>query len=114
VKQGRLFRPRSDLFMQHFLASRQTVDVPIKHLFVEYKFWIERQTPFATVREELATLARQGVDFRRIVAPEKEDSLYGLSTFLDIFDIRTTYPLMLAILDAKVDDSEWQRIFYDS
>ena len=34
VKQGRLNRPRSDLYMQHFLASRQGVDIPIKHLFV--------------------------------------------------------------------------------
>ena len=48
VRQGRLHRPRSDLFMQHFLASRQTVDIPIKHLFVEYKFWIDRQRPFPT------------------------------------------------------------------
>lgn len=53
VKQGRLLRPRSDLFMQHFLSSRQGVDIPIKHLFVEYKFWIERQRPFATVNDEL-------------------------------------------------------------
>ena len=28
--------------MQHFLASRQMVDIPIKHLFVEYRHWIER------------------------------------------------------------------------
>lgn len=44
--------------MQHFLASQQTVDVPVKHLFVEYKFWIERKHPFATVTEELTVLAQ--------------------------------------------------------
>ena len=49
VKQGRLLRPRSDLFMQHFLSSRQGVDIPIMHLFVEYKFWIERKQLLATV-----------------------------------------------------------------
>jgi len=38
VTQGRLSRPRSDLFMQHFLASRQAVDVPIKHLGVLNNF----------------------------------------------------------------------------
>src|SRR5262249_29503140 len=37
ILQGRLTRPRSDLFMQHFLASRRMVDIPVKHLFVEYK-----------------------------------------------------------------------------
>ncbi|MFA5909275.1 MAG: DUF262 domain-containing protein, partial [Vicinamibacterales bacterium] len=43
VRQGRLIRPRSDLFMQHFLTSHQMADVPIKHLYVEYRFWIERE-----------------------------------------------------------------------
>lgn len=110
VKQGRLLRPRSDLFMQHFLSSRQTIDIPIKHLFVEYKFWIERQQPFPSVKEELATLSRQGDDFRRIIEPKKGDPLYALVTFLDAFDIRTSYPLLLTMLDVKIDDGQWNVI----
>ena len=110
VKQGRLLRPRSDLFMQHFLSSRQTVDIPIKHLFVEYKFWIERQKPFATVREELATLSRQGDDFRRIIEPKVGDPIQPLAVFLDSFDVRTCYPLLLALLDANIDEGEWKKI----
>ena len=107
VKQGRLLRPRSDLFLQHFLASRLTADIPVKHLFVEYKFWIERQEPFPTVEDELACLTRQGKDFRRIIAPAKDDVLYGLVTFLDAFDVRTCYPLLLTLLDIGLDDSQW-------
>ena len=107
VKQGRLLRPRSDLFMQHFLASRLAVDIPIKHLFVEYKFWIERQQPFATVKDELATLSRQGNDFRRIIEPKKGDPLFGLVTFIDSYDIRTSYPLLLAMLDVGIDEAQW-------
>ena len=107
VKQGRLFRPRSDLFLQHFLASRLTTDIPVKHLFVEYKFWIERTQPFATVKEELASLAQQGDDFRRILAPIKGDQLYVLATFLETFDVRTSYPLLLAMLDMGMDDAQW-------
>jgi uncharacterized protein with ParB-like and HNH nuclease domain len=110
VRQGRLIRPRSDLFMQHFLASRQGVDVPIKHLFVEYKFWIERQKPFATVRDEVATLARQGDDFRRIIAPRKNDILLSLVSFLDCFDIRTAYPLLLHLLDTGLTDVQWKSV----
>jgi uncharacterized protein with ParB-like and HNH nuclease domain len=104
VRQGRLSRPRSDLFMQHFLASRETVDIPIKHLFVEYKFWIDKTRPFSTVREELATLARQRDDFRRITAPSKEDVLHPLARFLDVFEVSTAYPFLLASLDAAVND----------
>ena len=110
VKQGRLLRPRSDLFIQHFLASRQTRDIPIKHLFVEYKYWIEKQQPFATVRDELATLARQGDDFRRIISPKKGDPIYELATFLDTFDIRTAHPLLLLLLDVEIDDDAWPKI----
>ena len=108
VKQGRLVRPRSDLFMQHFLASGIGEDIPIKHLFVEYKNWVERTDPFGgSIRDELATLARQGDHFRRIVEPKKGDPIYRLAVFLDAFDIRTAYPLLLTLLDAETSSSEW-------
>jgi Protein of unknown function DUF262/Protein of unknown function (DUF1524) len=104
VRQGRLSRPRSDLLMQHFLSSRETVDIPIRHLFVEYKFWIEKAKPFATVRQELETLARQRDDFRRITAPPKEDALFPLARFLEVFEVSTAYPFLLAALDKRVSD----------
>ncbi len=110
VKQGRLLRPRSDLFLQHFLSSRLAVDVPITHLFEEYKFWIDRDKPFATVKDELSCLARQGEDFRRIIAPAKDDVLFGLATFIEAFDVRTTYPLVLAMLDQGYDDRQWRLV----
>ncbi len=110
VKQGRLLRPRSDLFIQHFLASRQTYDIPIKHLFVEYKYWIQRKAPFESVADELAELARQGHDFRRILEPKKNDSLYSLAVFLDAFDVRTSYPLLLSLLDVGISDEEWRAV----
>ncbi|WP_143461592.1 DUF262 domain-containing protein, partial [Leptospirillum ferriphilum] len=99
ITQGRLKRPRSDLFMQHFLASKEAVDIPIKHLYVEYKWWIERKKPFKNVREELSTLSNQGGNFRRIIEPSKEDNLFLFVTFLKSFDIGTVYPLLLYLLD---------------
>ena len=110
VKQGRLLRPRSDLFIQHFLASRQTYGIPIKHLFAEYKYWIERKKPFESVADELTVLARQGDDFRRIIEPKKDDPLYSLAVFLDTFDVRTPYPLLLTLLDVGINDEEWRAV----
>lgn len=110
VRQGRLLRPRSDLFMQHFLSSRLTTDIPIKHLFVEYRFWIDRKQPFSSVHDELATLARQGDDFRRIIDPKSDDIIFPLVTFIDCFDIRTVYPLLLYILDVGHTDASWRDI----
>jgi hypothetical protein len=96
--------------MQHFLSSRQGVDIPVKHLFVEYKFWISKEQPFQTVREELETLSRQGEEFRRIIAPSKDDHLRPLMLFMDAFDIRTAYPLLLFLLDAKLLETDWDDI----
>lgn len=110
VNQGRLLRPRSDLYLQHFLASKLTDEIPIKHLFVEYKNWIYGKSPFASVEAELSTLSRQGDQFRRIVQPQRTDVIYKLVTFLDAFDIRTAYPLLLHLLDEGLPDSEWEEI----
>jgi uncharacterized protein with ParB-like and HNH nuclease domain len=110
VRQGRLIRPRSDLFMQHYLASRQAVDIPIKHLFVEYRFWIEKNRPFDTVEAELATLAKQGANFRRIIEPTKDDPIFGLATFMERFDIRTAYPLLLHLTEQELMPCDWAEI----
>ena len=108
VKQGRLVRPRSDLFMQHFLASRQGQDIPIKHLYVEYRHWLEKTKPFPDVTAELTALAGQREHFRRILDPKPDDIIFGLCTFLEFFDIRTAYPLLLTLMDAEFDDAGWR------
>lgn len=110
VKQGRLVRPRSDLFMQHFLASHQGQDIPIKHLYVEYRHWLEVAKPFPSIQKELESLSRQGAHFKRIIAPESNDVIYELCSFLELFDIRTAYPLLLALLEANLSDHEWSKV----
>jgi hypothetical protein len=106
ITQGRLSRPRSDLFMQHFLASQQARDIPIKHLFAEYKHWVERIHPFETVEDELRTLARQRDDFRRLTGADGSDCLYSLAGFLQVFDVSTALPPLLAMLDMGASDTE--------
>jgi uncharacterized protein with ParB-like and HNH nuclease domain len=111
VKQGRLLRPRSDLFMQHFLAAKLGEDIPVKHLFVEYKNWIDRSRPYESVEEELAALAAGRENFRRIIEPKTGDSVYQIASFLDAFDIRTAYPLLLTLLErSDLSPEEWSAI----
>ncbi|HEY4320396.1 MAG TPA: DUF262 domain-containing protein [Gemmatimonadales bacterium] len=110
VSQGRLKRPRSDLFMQHFLASQQAVDIPITHLYTEYRYWIEKKRPFASVEEELATLARFGSHFLRIADPKQDDVVYRVATFLDRFDVGTAYPALLWLLDKDINADSWVAI----
>jgi len=111
IKQGRLNRPRCDLFMQHFLASKQVRDIAIKHLFVEYKYWIKQNTPFQSVTAEAEKLAKQGRDFKRLIQPTRGDIVHQLAVFLDVFDYRTAYPLLLALLDSAFTDEQLGTVF---
>ena len=88
--------PRSTLF------PYTTLFRSIKHLYIEYKYWITNSQPFKTIDEELATLSRQGGDFRRIIEPSKDDILCPFIGFLNNFDISTVYPLLLYLLDKEI------------
>lgn len=110
IRQGRLTRPRSDLFMQHFLASHRTEDIPIRHLYAEYKYWIEKFRPFETIEEELQLLSRQGRDYKKILDPARDDVLYEFASFLQTFDISTVLPLLLYLARLDLSRQEWERI----
>lgn len=110
LRQGRLSRPRSDLYLQHFLAGHQGTEVPIKHLYVEYKYWIDKKHPFPSVHEELRTLAKQAEDYRRLLSPRKTDPLRNLGTFLITFEMSTAYPLLLWLLDHDISPIDWVSI----
>jgi len=110
IRQGRLSRPRSDLLMQHFLASRLAEEIQIKHLFVEYKNWIERSKPFKDLEEELSTLSKQREHYRALVQPKETDPTFRLAVFLQTFDLSTLYPLLLRLLDASLTSKEWEQL----
>jgi len=48
-KQGRFLRPRSDIFLQHYLTLQRRQEILISHLYNEYKEWIKAAKPFPTV-----------------------------------------------------------------
>jgi len=110
IRQGRLSRPRIDLFMQHFLASRLSLEISPKHQFVEYKHWIESEKPFNGVPDELKALAQQREAFRRIVAPKETDALAPFSKFVESFDVSTVYPVILTLLETGCDEEELRQI----
>ena len=72
--------------------------------------WIKTDRPFATVEEELKTLARQAANFRRLLEPKKGDVLFALATFLGRFDVSTAYPLLLHFFDVGLTDEAWKRV----
>ena len=110
IKQGRLNRPRSDIFIQHLLSSRQARDVPIKHLYVEYRHWSESIEASLPVVEELRLLSAQGHNYKRLLSPNDNDPIAPLARFIRIFEVSTLYPLVLAFFEAELDDDAWARI----
>lgn len=97
-KQGRLNRPRSDIFLQHYLSLKRKDEVNIGHLFAEYKYWITNKKPFNTVGEELADMELHRGFFRRLLEPENGSAFGDFARTLHALDIRTIYPLVLEIL----------------
>jgi len=112
-RQGRLNRPRSDMFLQHYLALKRREEINIGHLFAEYKYWITTKHPFQTVGEELGEMERHRGFFRQLVEPDDETSLGRLARALQTLEIRTIYPLVLGILERQPDKTEMDGIFTD-
>lgn len=105
-KQGRLLRPRSDIFLQHYLTLHRRQEVLISHLYNEYKDWIKAANPFPTVRAELENLSKHRRYFRELVQPDPNTPIGRFSAFLHIFDLSTVYPLVLGMMSAEPGDEE--------
>lgn len=110
VSQGRINRPRSDLFMQHYLASQQAIDIPIKHLYAEYRHWIEKTRPFESVESELVVLVAYRDHFKDLLEVRPERPYTRIAGALAAFDIGTAYPLMLRLLSSDCANSELSQI----
>lgn len=110
VSQGRINRPRSDLFMQHYLASQQAIDIPIKHLYAEYRHWIEKDKPFGSVEMELQSLREYREHFRDVIDVAEDRPFSDAARALSAFDIGTAYPLMLHLLASDCTEDELSEI----
>jgi uncharacterized protein with ParB-like and HNH nuclease domain len=81
-KQGRLLRPRSDIFLQHYLTLNRKQEILISRLYNEYKDWIKVADPFPTVEAELENLSKYRTYFRVLVHPDLNTPIGRFSTFL--------------------------------
>jgi hypothetical protein len=112
-KQGRLLRPRSDIFLQHYLTLHRRQESLIAHLYNEYKDWIKAANPFPTVKAELVNLSRYRGYFQELARPELNTAIGRFSAFLGIFDLSTVYPLVLGIMGAGVAEDELAGMLQD-
>ncbi|CAN5582218.1 hypothetical protein BH23CHL7_BH23CHL7_16050 [soil metagenome] len=106
VTQGRLKRPRLDIFINHWLAMASGAEVVSHQLFPEFKRYVAAGNKKA--RDVLADLTRYGVVYERF---EKEPRTTPLGRFLErlgVIDVTTAYPALLWLLgpEGLTDESE--------
>jgi hypothetical protein len=94
IRQGRLTRPRIDLFIFHYLTVKTEEDIRIGQLFKEFRDWRD-DNPRTTNEEFLKDLKQHSAWFRRLVAPQGETRLEIFARRLRSLDTSTVYPLLL-------------------
>jgi hypothetical protein len=107
VKQGRLTRPRLDIFLNHWLAMSTGNEVVSHQLFPEFKRYLASGNKQAA--DVLADLARYGSVYETF---EKEPRTTELGLFLDrlaVMDVTTAYPALLWLLGPEGLTDERER-----
>ncbi len=95
-RQGRLTRPRIDLFMFHYLAMKTERELNIGQLFREFRDWYEA-TP-QPVETFLADLRSYSRIFADIMAPTGADRVAAFARRIKALDLSTVYALLLYLL----------------
>lgn len=113
IKQGRIKRPRIDLFLFHFTTLSVRQEIRIDHLFSEFRAWWMQEpggavTDYGAARlssgersiaAELARLSRFAGHFRTLQLPDPADPVGRFGGRLKAVDTSTVFPLVLTLLD---------------
>lgn len=97
VKQGRLKRPRIDLFVNHYLTLMMREEVKSAHLFNAFKAFVDdaadRQPKDAA--GHIKQLAGYADAFQKFYHPAKHLRLARFMKLLDAIDTATVFPFLL-------------------
>jgi hypothetical protein len=99
-RQGRLVRPRIDLFVYHYLTMKTERDIRIGSLFEEFRSWW--QDNGSDVATFLADLRRYAALYRDITLPTGSDRMSILAARLSALDTSTVHPLLLYLAGLDV------------
>ena len=106
VKQGRLKRPRIDLFLRHYLTMATNDDVGVGHIFGVFKFYAEQQHPplvdeakaaasVSRPEAHLRALSVYAQVYRGFDAPAPDSRAQVFFERLAAIDTTTVYPYLL-------------------
>lgn len=100
-RQGRLTRPRIDLFVFHDLVVRTERDLNIGRLFREFRDWYINSS--STTENYLASLQRNSENFAQLIVPSGNDRVSVFARRLRSLDTSTVYPILLLLLQLTPD-----------
>ncbi len=97
VRQGRLKRPRVDLFLQHYLTLMKGEEVRATHLFAEFRD-LARKHPEITAKDHLQSIHDYGAIFQNFMSGFTPDSTEGRFFYrLNELDTTTVFPVLLEV-----------------
>ena len=100
-RQGRLLRPRIDLFLFHYLTMKTERDLNIGQLFGEFRDW--RDSHPQKIEELLGDLNAYSVIFQSLVQPKGDDRAALLAKRLKALDNSTVNPVLLYLMSLPAD-----------
>lgn len=101
-RQGRLNRPRIDLFIFHYLSMKVEDDIRIGQLFKEFRDWRGDNSKISN-EAFLKDLKRHSALFRKLIAPQGKTRLEVFARRLRSLDTSTVYPLLLFLASVEGD-----------
>lgn len=93
VRQGRLERPRIDVFVMHWLTMRTATAVRAQQLFPAFRNYLTRSE--VTVEEVLRDIAHYAKVYRRFTSPDPTGREGLFFRRLDVMETTTPFPLLL-------------------
>ena len=96
-RQGRLTRPRIDLFIFHDLTVRTERELNIGRLFREFKEWYRNSR--ITTENYLSSLKSHSDHFGRLIDPYETDRVSAFARRLRSLDTSTVYPILLLLME---------------
>ena len=112
--QGRLKQPRLDLFIFHYLTAQTKREIPIKHLYQEFRdWWLKNRS---VVEEGLKDLQTASVAYHDFLSPKGTSRLNIFCQRLKTLDVGTIYPILLmltATQSEKVSAADLPQMFSD-
>ncbi|MBK9751371.1 MAG: DUF262 domain-containing protein [Chloroflexi bacterium] len=103
-EQGRVKRPRIDLFIFHYLTLKTGQDIKITHLFQEFRrWWQHTRKPNEPVEAYLKDIARYSAVYHKLITMGGQSRLGVFIRRLEILQTSTLYPVLLYFYGERTD-----------